>query len=84
MIVNKMLNPNPSECYCCDKGRPLRAKEMRNVFVGMGKTKTFNAPGENCFIYCENSGQGHVYYGTKTNAAAGWLYDAATYYEYYV
>ncbi len=30
---------NPSDCYCCDKGRPLRAKEMRNVFLTIDKTK---------------------------------------------
>jgi hypothetical protein len=85
MIENKTLSKNPSGCYCCEKGRPLRAKEMRDVFIAMGKTKTFNAPNGNCFIYCESDGhQGHVYYGTKTDAVAGWLYGAATYYEYYV
>ena len=84
MIENKTLNKSPSGCHCCAQGRPLRAKEMRDVFIAMGKTKTFNAPKGNCFIYCENSGQGHVYYGTKGSAEAGWTWDAATYYEYYV
>ncbi len=79
-----MLDKNPTGCYCCDTGRPLRAKEMKNVFLVMGKTKSSNAAKGNCFIYCENNGQGHVYYGTKNNAATGWLYEAAKYYEYYV
>ena len=38
----------------------------------LGLRKTFNAPGQNCFIYCENSEhQGHVYFGTKSNCVCG-------------
>lgn len=76
MINNNVMSKNPGKAYCCDSGRPIRAKEMRDVFTGtLGLTKSFNPPksGGNCYIYCEdnNSHQGHVYYGTKSNCAAG-------------
>ena len=44
MINNNKISKNPSGCYCCKKGRPIRAKEMRNVFTSMGLTKNFNPP----------------------------------------
>ena len=76
MINNNVMSKNPGKAYCCDSGRPIRAKEMRDVFTGtLGLTKSFNPPksGGNCYIYCEdnNSHQGHVYYGTKSNCVAG-------------
>ena len=76
MIKNGDLSCNPSGAYCCESGRPIRAKEMRNVFVNnLRLTKHFNPPkgGGNCYIYCEdnNTHQGHVYYGTKSDCSAG-------------
>ena len=76
MINNNVMSKNPGKAYCCKSGRPIRAKEMRDVFTGtLGLTKSFNPPkdGSNCYIYCEDkkSHQGHVYYGTKSNCEAG-------------
>ena len=76
MINNNVLSTNPSGAYCCDSGRPIRAKEMRNVFTNtLGLSRSFNPPknGGNCYIYCEDNKthQGHVYYGTKSNCSAG-------------
>lgn len=83
MINNEMLSTNPKGIYCCKKGRPIRAKEMRGVFEKILKlTKHFNPPKDrnncdkNCFIYCEkteppNKGQGHIYFGKKGECVAG-------------
>ena len=73
MINNNALSKNPAGTYCCKEGRPIRAKEMRKVFVNLGLTKSFNAPSQSCYIYCENNKthQGHVYYGTKSSCNAG-------------
>ena len=83
MIKNGKLSTNPKGAYCCKEGRPIRAKEMRDVFVNCLKLKRkFNPPKDrndnviNCYIYCEktenpNKGQGHVYYGKKNNCVAG-------------
>ena len=72
LIKNNFLDPNPSGTYCCNEGRPIRSKEMRNVFTDeLNLTRSNNSPGVNCYIYCEKSGQGHVYYGTKSNCVHG-------------
>ena len=87
MINNGKISANPSGTYCCEKGRPVRAKEMRNVFISMGLKKSFNPPSGNCYIYCERNSdhQGHVYYGKKNYCAAGTGDGGfgADYYEYY-
>ncbi len=87
MIKNGAISQNPSGCYCCQKGRPVRAKEVRNVFVSMGLSKHYNPPSGNCYIYCERNSdhQGHVYYGKKNSCVAGTGDGSfgADYYEYY-
>ena len=91
MIKNGIMSTNPGKAYCCKSGRPIRAKEMRNVFTNiLGLRSSFNPPkdGRNCFIYCEdnNTHQGHVYYGTKSYCEAGTgsgEYFGMHYYEYY-
>ena len=88
MINNNVLSKNPAGTYCCKKGRPIRAKEMRKVFVNLGLTKSYNAPSKYCFIYCENNKthRGHVYYGTKSSCVAGTGsadYFGMDYVEYY-
>lgn len=98
MINNNKISKNPSGCYCCKEGRPIRAKEMRNVFTSMGLTKKFNPPKKkdpktkkeiilDCYIYCERNSdhQGHVYYGQKGKCVAGTGDGSfgADYYEYY-
>ena len=50
MINNNALSKNPAGTYCCKEGRPIRAKEMRKVFVNLGLTKSFNAPSQSCYI----------------------------------
>ncbi len=50
MINNNVLSKNPDRTYCCKEGRPIRAKEMRKVFVNLGLTKSFNAPSQSCYI----------------------------------
>ena len=83
MINNSILSTNPKGAYCCESGRPIRAKEMRDVFVScLNLIKHSNPPRDqnnyvkNCFIYCErtkkpNLGQGHVYFGQKDCCVAG-------------
>ena len=87
MIERGTIDAYPAGCGAyCEKGRPIRAKKMRDVYVNiMGLTRSFNAPGSNCYIYCERNSdhQGHVYYGTKSSAAAGKTFAGADYYEYY-
>ena len=89
MIKNGDLSPNPSGTYCCKSGRPVRAKEMRNVFTNeLGLSRSFNPPSGNCYIYCEynSNHQGHVYYGTKSYCEAGTGSGTdfdMDYYEYY-
>lgn len=87
MILNNWIKRSPPGCYCCTSGRPLRAKEMRNVFLSMGLKKSLNPPSGDCYIYCERNSdhQGHVYYGRKGRCVAG-VGDGsfgADYYEYY-
>jgi hypothetical protein len=86
MIMHGQLDPNPPGAYCCDAGRPLRAKEMRTIFSNTLRLNMHhNAPPGYSYIYCERVAdhQGHVYYGTKAIAAAGWTWSGADYYEYY-
>ena len=121
LIVTGQLKEKPSQSTCnCSKGRPIRSKDMRNIFTGikmilvltkdvevseifhmksyvlkmnqffvlskqmllrsfwiiklkgsLSLTKSMKAPNGNCFIYCEKSGQGHVYYGTKATCVHG-------------
>ena len=91
MIKNNILKCNPNGAYCCDSGRPIRAKEMRNVFVNeLGLKKNFNPPKNknDCFIYCEDNKthQGHVYFGKRNSCSAGTGsadYFGMDYVEYY-
>ena len=90
LIKKGNLSKNPSGAFCCNEGRPIRAKEMRNVFINsLGLSRYYNPPedGSNCFIYCERNSdhQGHVYYGRKGNCVAGTGDGSfgADYYEYY-
>ena len=91
MINNNIMSTNPGTAYCCPSGRPIRAKEMRDIFTNILNLKRyFNPPknGYDCFIYCEdnNTHQGHVYYGTKKNCVAGTgsgTYFNMDYFEYY-
>ena len=73
LIKNNVITKNPDGCCCCDEGRPIRAKEVRdNVFPFLGLSCQKNDPGKNCFIYCENKyGEHHVYFGTVSNCIAG-------------
>ena len=73
LIENGKIDENPDGCYCCDKGRPIRAKEVRNIiFPMLGLSLLDEDPEENCFIYCENDrGEHHVYYGTISDCVAG-------------
>ena len=76
MINNGKLSASPSgSTYNCSKGRPLRAKYMRQVFTNIGLSKHNNPPSGNCYIYCERNSdhQGHVYFGTKQKLVAGTL-----------
>ena len=55
MINNGNLSSYPSGAYCWDSGRPIRAKEMRNVFVNsLGLYRHFNPPRGRCYIYWED------------------------------
>ena len=61
----------PGCYYHCHCGYPVRAKEIRNnvftSYIDDDKKTSSNA----C-IYCENnSGQGHVYYGTFDSCSTG-------------
>lgn len=69
------LKANPSGCYCCSEGRPLRAKELKSKFPGTAHKEAIKG---DQYIYCERSsdGQGHVYFGTKTTAVEPtWTWD---------
>eukprot|EP00052_Salpingoeca_macrocollata_P024585 m.220690 g.220690 ORF g.220690 m.220690 type:complete len:151 (+) comp22277_c1_seq1:3138-3590(+) len=86
MILDGRLATKPGGSTAwCPAGRPIRAKEMRAVFTGMGLQRSFNPPAGNCFIYCEDntSHQGHVYYGTRHQLVAGTLGPYGDYFEYY-
>ena len=84
MIKNGLISKKPSgSTYNCSSGRPLRAKDMRTIYGNMGKSKHYNQPSVDSYIYCENSGQGHVYYGKKNSATHGWTWSSATYFEYW-
>ena len=88
MIKNNYITEYPNGANaCCSRGRPIRAKEMRNVFKNMGYKMHYNNEAGNCFIYCERNSdhQGHVYYGQKGNCVTGNGDGGfgADYYEYY-
>ena len=54
MIMHGQLDPNPPGAYCCDAGRPLRAKEMRTIFSNTLRLNMHhNAPPGYSYIYCE-------------------------------
>ena len=76
MIKKGVLSCNPKGAYYCESGRPIRAKEMRNVFINnLNLSRSFNPPknGNDCFIYCEDNKahQGHIYFGKKSSCSAG-------------
>ena len=64
----------------CPTGRPIRAKDFinqggrRGIWSYLGYSK-HNSPasGRDYFVYCEHrvTGQGHVYYGTKSECKWG-------------
>eukprot|EP00164_Ancoracysta_twista_P000162 GFYU01000234.1.p1 GENE.GFYU01000234.1~~GFYU01000234.1.p1 ORF type:complete len:113 (+),score=17.56 GFYU01000234.1:368-706(+) len=86
MIRRGKLSPRPSDStYNCPAGRPLRAKDMRDVFKSLGLESHFNPPPGNCYIYCEQGGRGHVFYGKRTELVAGTLSGEkfGEYFEYY-
>ena len=83
MIKGDALTANPSGCYCCTSGRPVRAKELKAKFPGTAHKEPTSG---NQYIYCERNkdGQGHVYYGTETTAVPPtWTWSGADRYEYY-
>uniref|UniRef100_A0A914HIT7 SWIM-type domain-containing protein n=1 Tax=Globodera rostochiensis TaxID=31243 RepID=A0A914HIT7_GLORO len=65
MIGNGALEPYPAGCYCCEEGRPIRAKDVKShIFeeqYGLGKTSP-PKDGSNCFVYCykASNDRGHV------------------------
>uniref|UniRef100_A0AC34FVH0 SWIM-type domain-containing protein n=1 Tax=Panagrolaimus sp. ES5 TaxID=591445 RepID=A0AC34FVH0_9BILA len=87
LIKNDKMEVKLPGCYPCSAGRPIRAKEVREYFLMKHFNRMFNDPGKECFIYCEQkeTGQGHVYFGTKTKCVAGTgLYSKANYFEYFL
>ena len=88
MINNGYIKEYPTGANAyCSRGRPIRAKEMRDVFKNMGLKMHYNNDGRDCYIYCERNSdhQGHVYYGRKGKCVAGTGDGGfgADYYEYY-
>ncbi|KAI1701739.1 hypothetical protein DdX_15911 [Ditylenchus destructor] len=95
-VIFRTIGENDEKmASCCRAGRPIRAKEMASVnvnpgvFEKIGLRKHMNPPDGDCFIYCNYHGlpgEGHVYYGTRTNCVIGRGSGEdlnMSYYEYY-
>jgi len=54
MILNNIIEPYPDNCECCDSGRPIRAKEVRdNVFKNLLNLKSHDEPQRKFFVTLE-------------------------------
>ena len=59
------------QLFVSSKQMLLRSFWIMKLKGSLSLTKSMKAPNGNCFIYCEKSGQGHVYYGTKATCVHG-------------